>query len=119
MEDDFQNELLEENDTIENSEDDYYFDFMLGKKVYREKRSEGIEQRRERNRGDSWILGGRSRDSSEENKDKKEASDGVMHYLDQIDMDLVFSNIDLFMNSANELKPLIKKVKPMFKKWLD
>ncbi|MGG0740798.1 hypothetical protein [Niallia taxi] len=118
MEDDFQNHI-EEKDTIENSEEDYYFDFMLGKKVYREKRSEGIEQRRERNRGDSWILGSRSRDSNEENKEKKEASDGVMHYLDQIDMNLVFSNIDLFMNSANELKPLIKKVKPMFKKWLD
>ncbi|TRZ35787.1 hypothetical protein CEQ21_09135 [Niallia circulans] len=118
MEDEFQSEL-EENDANENTEEDYYFDFMLGKKVYREKRPERLEQRQERNRGDSWILGNRSRHNNEEAQDKKETSDGVMQYLDQIDMDLVFSNIDLFMSSANELKPLINKVKPMLKKWLD
>ncbi|MCE4050459.1 MULTISPECIES: hypothetical protein [Bacillaceae] len=121
MDEDIQNAVDEQDDSVK-AEEDYYYDFMLGRKVYRKKQHDDAlyerRERRERTKGDSWILGQHGR-QREEDSQQPEDNNKVMNFLDEIDMNLVFSNIELFMSSANELKPLINKVKPMLKKWMD
>ncbi len=119
MEEDIQNGFEEQDDNEKAAEEDYYYDFMLGRKVYRQKQHEAIHKRRERIRGDSWILGQHGRNERGDNSEQTEDNNAVTKFLDEIDMNLVFSNIELFMSSTNELKPLINKVKPLLKKWMD
>jgi len=119
LEEDIQNSFEEQDDNGIAEEEDYYYDFMLGRKVNRQKQPEAIHKRRERTRGDSWILGQHGRNERETNSEQTEDNNAVTKFLDEIDMNLVFSNIELFMSSTNELKPLINKVKPLLKKWMD
>ncbi|WP_445486675.1 hypothetical protein [Niallia sp. 03133] len=93
--------------------------FMFGTNYPARRRKEENPDgfQRKRNRGDSWIFG----ISSEEQEEKK-ADEGkfeaITDFLDQIDINLLMKNVDSFMTSANELKPLIKKVTPLIKKWI-
>jgi hypothetical protein len=72
---------------------------------------------RRRNRGDSWIFG-INNEEKEAEIEQDEKFKAITDFLDQIDINLLMKNVDSSMTSANELKPLIKKVSPLIKKWI-
>jgi len=80
---------------------------------------------RKHHRGDAWILGINSDHSKQEEKSADEqpkdehSFDAIANFLDQIDLELLMKSVDSFMTSANELKPIIKKITPFIKKWID
>ncbi|WP_445505929.1 hypothetical protein [Niallia sp. 03190] len=93
--------------------------FMFGTNYPSNRRKEADQEEitTNRNRGDAWILGS-NRESKEGDQEQEGKFDAITNFLDQIDINLLMKNVDSFMTSANELKPLIKKMSPLIKKWL-
>jgi hypothetical protein len=66
-------------------------------------------------RGD-WILGGR--EPEEESIDDTPEQGQIEKLLEGVDLGQLMDNIDLLMTSAGQLKPLFKKVTPLFQQLL-
>lgn len=133
MEEDLENK--EENDDMERT--NHFRQFMFGtnsssKRKQIDEQEEDFNRHKQgdkikkRHRGDAWILGINDDPSPKEeeghaNQPKKEdpAFDAIGNFLDQIDLDLLMKSVDSFMTSANELKPIVKKMVPFIKKWMD
>lgn len=105
---------------------DHISKFMFGRNhLFRRNTVESNEPSIERKRvkGDAWILGFNNVDEEEEytapNENNNDNTDAIANYISQIDLDLLMKNVDMFMSSANELKPLFKKITPLLKKWMD
>ncbi|GKU81788.1 hypothetical protein [Niallia sp. NCCP-28] len=85
------------------------------------------KNRPERHRGDAWILGMNSKHAQKEEKkhennqqqEENQQFDAIANFLEQIDLELLMKSVDSFMTSANEFKPIIKKITPFIKKWID
>jgi len=118
-------ESLFEDKLDEQEEIDHLSKFMFGtnRTFNKNPNNNSIEFPRERQRrkGDAWILGYRKEEQEEESVNVEENSNmnAIANYISQIDLELLMKNVDMFMTSANELKPLIKKVTPLLKKWMD
>lgn len=110
----------------EETEVDHFSLFMFGtnrqsvRKTNQVEHSDEEPSYNEREKGDDWILG-RSRGNTKkaENKDESANIDAIANFLNQIDLELLIKNVDMFMTSANDLKPIFKKITPFIKKWMD
>lgn len=114
---------LQNEEKVENSEKveetvDHFSMFMFGTNHQR-KTTIDIDKdsihSSKRVRGDQWILGGKKEELSEET----EIPNALENFINQIDLELLMKNIDLFMASTKDLKPILKKVSPFIKKWMD
>lgn len=65
-----------------------------------------------------WLFGSKpSRESTRDNSSFLNGSLG--DYLQKVDYIEIMNHVDTLMASANELKPLIKKVKPVIESFLN
>ncbi len=116
----------------EEAEVDHFSLFMFGtnsrslrknKNVVHSQLTEEEPSIRRRVKGDDWIFGRGNGKSSqvEENEENEESAnfDAIATFLNQIDLELLMKNVDMFMTSANDLKPIFKKITPFIKKWMD
>jgi hypothetical protein len=88
---------------------------MFGdKRYYEEEEKEGVSNRRETD----WILGPKS--SPHQKSEKPSFLNGSLgEYLQNVDYIEIMHHFDTLMNSANELKPLFKKVRPVLESFLN
>lgn len=135
--DDYKEELSDEKDqkdviADEKTEMDHFSLFMFGTNSRSIRKKESPEHSQQTDvepsisrgvKGDDWILGRSNRQSNQvEEKEEKEENanfDAVANFINQIDLELLMKNVDMFMTSANDLKPLFKKITPFVKKWMD
>jgi methionine synthase II (cobalamin-independent) len=61
------------------------------------------------------MFGKRKHQESAFSKDQK-ITDSIEKYLNQIDLDLLYKNIDAFMETAAKLKPLYEQLSPVIMK---
>jgi hypothetical protein len=121
----------EENEikTEEETEVDHFSLFMFGTNSRSIRKNEKVEHSqqtveepsfRRRVKGDDWILGrGNGKSNQEEENEESANFDAIASFLNQIDLELLMKNVDMFMTSANDLKPIFKKITPFIKKWMD
>ncbi|MGD6875366.1 hypothetical protein [Bacillus infantis] len=64
-----------------------------------------------------WILGGPERKPANGREDAQEPGQ-IEKILDGVDLGQLMDNIDILMTSAGQLKPLFKKVTPLFQQLL-
>ncbi|MEN8699048.1 hypothetical protein [Bacillus infantis] len=64
-----------------------------------------------------WILGGPERKPATGREDAREPGQ-IEKILDGVDLGELMDNIDTLMTSAGQLKPLFKKVTPLFQQLL-
>ncbi|MGD6855258.1 hypothetical protein ACQCVO_09320 [Bacillus infantis] len=64
-----------------------------------------------------WILGGPERMEANGREDAREPGQ-IEKILDGVDLGQLMDNIDTLMTSAGQLKPLFKKVTPLFQQLL-
>jgi hypothetical protein len=64
-----------------------------------------------------WILGGPERVPASSREDAREPGQ-IEKILDGVDLGQLMDNIDSLMTSAGQLKPLFKKVTPLFQQIL-
>lgn len=70
-------------------------------------------------KSDAWILGRKQREETLEKEiESDDDNNAIMNYINQIDIALLMKNVDMFMTSANEIKPLLKDLSPLLKKWI-
>ncbi|WP_400246511.1 hypothetical protein AB3U99_06555 [Niallia sp. JL1B1071] len=133
----YKDELADEKEkkdviTKEETEIDHLSLFMFGtnsrsiRKKEKREHSQLIDEEpsiRRGVKGDDWILGrGNGKPNQvEENEENEESAnfDAIANFLNQIDLELLMKNVDMFMTSANDLKPIFKKITPFIKKWMD
>lgn len=95
--------------------------FMFGERRSvdaREKPNEEINQGVS-NRGREWLFG--KRNASHLQKEESISSSNqhhLEHILQNIDYTKIMENVDTLMTSAQELKPLFKKVRPLIDTFL-
>lgn len=122
------NEMKSEEET----EVDHFSLFMFGTNSRSLRKKENVDHSqlteeepsfRRKVKGDDWILGRGNGKSNqvEENEENEESAnfDAIATFLNQIDLELLMKNVDMFMTSANDLKPIFKKITPFIKKWMD
>ncbi|SLK40287.1 Uncharacterised protein [Mycobacteroides abscessus subsp. abscessus] len=121
----------EENEikTEEEIEVDHFSLFMFGTNSRSIRKNEKVEHSqlteeepslRRRVKGDDWILGrGNGKSNQVEENEESANFDAIANFLNQIDLELLMKNVDMFMTSANDLKPIFKKITPFIKKWMD
>ncbi|MGD6841619.1 hypothetical protein ACQCVH_03775 [Bacillus infantis] len=103
----------------EHSELDGFSRFMFGPRQRMQDESmanEGPEGQSMRPSGD-WILGGSERKPATGREDAREPGQ-IEKILDGVDLGELMDNIDTLMTSAGQLKPLFKKVTPLFQQLL-
>lgn len=116
----------------EEAEVDHFSLFMFGTNSRSLRKKENVDHSqlteeepsiRRKVKGDDWILGRGNGKSNqvEENEENEESAnfDAIATFLNQIDLELLMKNVDMFMTSANDLKPIFKKITPFIKKWMD
>jgi len=133
---DYNDEFYDEKEKIdvtteeEEKEIDHFSLFMFGTNSRSIRKNEKIDHERlsdeqpsynRRMKGDNWILGrGGGGDINQvEEKEENENFDAIANFINQIDIELLMKNVDMFMTSANDLKPIFKKITPFLKKWMD
>ncbi|MCM2982643.1 hypothetical protein CHH55_06065 [Niallia circulans] len=119
------NEKIEEEETAI----DHFSMFMFGTNRQSVRKKQQVEHFQHndkqpsysrREKGDDWILGRSGGKTQQvEEKDENVNIDAVANFLNQIDLELLIKNVDLLMTSANDLKPIFKKITPFIKKWMD
>ncbi|KAB7667550.1 hypothetical protein [Bacillus sp. B1-b2] len=116
-----------ENELEEKEEVDHLSKFMFGatplRRENRDSHSKIQPNEPRRRKGDAWILGANTNRDEAVEEEIDSDDDGninaIMNYIDQIDIALLMKNVELFMTSANEIKPLLKDLSPLLKKWID
>ncbi|WP_312095513.1 hypothetical protein [Niallia sp.] len=133
--DDYKNEINKEKDSDhitekEQTEVDHFSMFMFGtnhrsirkEQVEHIQLNEEVSSNNRKVKGDAWILG-RGNDNATKHIEEKEEEntnfEAIANFLNQVDLELLMKNVDLFMTSANDLKPIFKKITPFIKKWMD
>ncbi|MED5098850.1 hypothetical protein MHH96_11915 [Niallia sp. FSL K6-0212] len=130
---DFKDEFYDEKDKEKIEEEeieiDHFSMFMFGTNRQSVRKKQQIEHSQHndkepsynrREKGDDWILGRSGGNTKQvEEKDENVNIDAVTNFLNQIDLELLIKNVDMFMTSANDLKPIFKKITPFIKKWMD
>ena len=130
--DDHKNEDSKEKDSDqitekEQTEVNHFSMFMFGTN-HRSIRKEQIEQiqlneevssNNRQVKVDAWILGRGNDNTKKQIEEENTNFDAIANFLNQVDLELLMNNVDLFMTSANDLKPLFKKITPFLKKWMD
>lgn len=86
--------------------------FMLGGKRGRKEEEKKIHPHP--NKGD-WILGSKFR-GFDEREDKKNDST-LSNLLNQVDIEELYRNLDMLMETAGQFKPLWKQISPLIQKW--
>lgn len=98
----------------EHIEIDPFSRLMFGDKRYYEEEKESVSKRKD----DDWILGSKS--SPPPKSEKPSFLNGSLgEYLQNVDYMEIMHHFDTLMNSANELKPLFKKVRPVLESFLN
>jgi hypothetical protein len=62
-----------------------------------------------------WILG--SKYESYDNRGQKSENSTLSSLLNQVDMNDLFQNIDMLLETAGQFKPLWKQISPLIQKW--
>jgi hypothetical protein len=96
--------------------------FMFGPR-HRMHNGSGMEDNQEgkepsgKRRGD-WILGRQERETDSSPREEPREPGQIEKLLDGVDLGQLMDNIDTLMTSAGQLKPLFKKVTPLFQQLL-
>ncbi|WP_428911373.1 hypothetical protein [Niallia sp. Krafla_26] len=92
-------------------EEDPFASFMFGKRKVKDDIGEKDERSKSRDSYD-WLFGKPIKNKSQD-KEKNTIDD----FLSQIDTEKLMENVDLFLETTQELKPLWKKVSPYLQKF--
>lgn len=119
----------------EQTEVDHFSMFMFGtnhRSIRNKEKVEHIQLSEEepsnnnrKGNGDAWILGRNNNhanpqiDGEEEEEEENANLDAIADFINQIDLELLMKNVDMFMTSAKDLKPIFQKITPFIKKWMD
>lgn len=136
--DDYKNDNFMENnkDDVtekEQTQVDHFSMFMFGtnhRSIRNKEKMEHIQLNEEepsnnnrKVKGDAWILGRINDDTNRQVDEKEEEEnanfDAIANFINQIDLELLMKNVDMFMTSAKDLKPIFQKITPLIKKWMD
>jgi hypothetical protein len=111
-------EQQKKRDTSSNHEVDPFSAFMFGKpRIKDEKINEDKEPKSFST--DDWILGSNHRGHAKtEAEEEHQINQLLNNVLSQMNTEEVMKNIDLFIETAQEFKPLWKKFYPHIQKWM-
>lgn len=109
-------------DPTSNHEVDPFTAFMFGKsRLKAETLDETINEEKQDTSfsTDDWIFGRHHRSHSKTERDGHQQINHVVNqFLNQLNTEEVMKNVDLFVETAQELKPLWKKLSPHIQKWI-
>lgn len=98
--------------------------FMFGGSMSSKERKGGNDDtesffQKKKKHGDDWFIGKRSHSTDKKNQGET-TSEGIpiLDLLNHVDMEKLAGNIDTFMTTASQFKPIIKQVTPLLKKWM-
>ena len=93
-------------------ESDPFRDFMFGKRVVNDDVKQEDVRKSDSKGNDDWLFG-RPTKKQTSSEEKNTLND----FLSQIDTEKLMENVDLFLETSNELKPLWKKISPYLQKF--
>ena len=97
----------------DNHEVDSFTAFMFGKP-----RINDDKERKSFSTGD-WILGRNHQGHTKTETEENQQLNGLLNnFLNQMNTEEVMKNIDSFIETAQEFKPLWKKIYPHVQKWM-
>ncbi len=86
--------------------------FMFGKPAFKDDSSHKEETGQEPQDNHDWLFGRKSR-----NESRKEEKNVIHDLLNGIDAEKLMENVDLLLETTQEIKPLLKKISPFLDKW--
>jgi hypothetical protein len=112
-------------DTSANQEGDPFTSFMFGKPRIKKEATTDEEVSTEEIRKneslstDDWLFGRNRRSPKKpEAEEDNQINQLINNFLTQIDTEEVMKNVDLFIETTKEFKPLWKKIYPHIQKWV-
>jgi replicative superfamily II helicase len=104
-------------DSPSDMEVDPFTAFMFGKPRIKDQTKQAEDLQNESSSKDDWLFGKRSFKQNKVEEENK--TDHVLNdFLNKIDTDEIMKNVDLFIETAQEFKPLWKKIYPHIQKWV-
>ena len=111
-------EQQKERDTSNNHEVDPFTAFMFGKPRINDDKINDDKERKSFST-DNWIFGRNYRGHTQTEAEEDQQINGLLNkVLNQVNTEEVMKNIDSFIESAQEFKPLWKKLYPHVQKWI-
>jgi len=100
-----------------NDEHNPFTSFMFGSKG--SSREEEMRKQQKFPVIDEWLFGKRNRDHDKKNAEEEQSESTQLNdLLTNVNMEELFKNIDMIINSASQFKPLLNKVTPLINKWI-
>jgi len=109
----------EKKDTSSYREIDPFTAFMFGKPRSTDENNHTEHVQHESFSEDDWFLRRKNRTHWKKEKEEENETDNMLNdFLNQVNIEELMKNIDLFIETAQEFKPLWKKASPIINKWL-